>query len=185
MLFNLFGKKEDAHTESIFSDKTFMTTAAKINACIVLAKEQPATIFICWFNATLKKFRAAFLQQGIDELKIIDAKQVHSAMLKDKTPVFTEHYPLHAKEMALVQHWPSEKIVVYSAMDEPLFKQLGSEKMIPLMKLLGMKEDEVIEHSLVTKSIIKGQAKIALAVTLEQPANSQEEWLERNLKNSA
>jgi hypothetical protein len=56
--------------------------------------------------------------------------------------------------------------------------------MIPLMKLLGMKEDEVIEHSFVSKSIIKGQAKIAGMVNLEQPANSQEEWLEKNLKKS-
>jgi preprotein translocase subunit SecA len=70
-------------------------------------------------------------------------------------------------------------------MDEPLFKHLGSEKMIPMMKLLGMKENEVIEHSLVTKSIIKGQAKIAAQVTLEQSAQSQEEWLERNFKKPA
>jgi hypothetical protein len=103
-------------------------------------------------------------------------------MLTDRTPVFTEHYPLHAKEIGLVQHWPTQKVIVYSAMDEPLFKHFGSEKMLPLMKLLGMKEDEVIEHSLVSKSIIKGQDKIANAVTLEQPANSQAEWLEKNLK---
>jgi hypothetical protein len=185
MLFNLFGKKEDAAPESIFADKTYMSTAAKINACIALAKDQPNTIFICWFNETLKNFRAAFTQHGLDELKVIDAKQVHNAMLKDKVPVFTEHYPLHAKETALVEQWPTKKIIVYSAMDEPLFKHLGSEKMIPMMKLLGMKEDEVIEHSLVTKSIIKGQAKIANAVTIEQSANSQEEWLNRNYKHSA
>jgi hypothetical protein len=52
------------------------------------------------------------------------------------------------------------------------------------MKLLGMKEDEVIEHSFVSKSIIKGQAKIANAVTLEQPANSQGEWLDKNFKHT-
>ncbi len=185
MLFNLFGKKDDAAPESIFTDKTYMSTAAKINACIALAKEQADTVFICWFNDTLKTFRAAFAKEGLDELKIVDAKTIHSGMLQNKNPVFTEHYPLHAKEIALVEHWPAKKIVVYSAMDEPLFKHLGSEKMLPLMKLLGMKEEEVIEHSLVTKSIIKGQAKIAAAVTLEQPANSQEEWLERNFKSPA
>ena len=54
--------------------------------------------------------------------------------------------------------------------------------MLPLMKLLGMKEDEAIEHALVTKSIIKGQAKIAAKVELEQSAQSQEEWLDRNFK---
>jgi hypothetical protein len=184
-LSNLFGKKEDETPQSIFTDRTYMSVAAKTTACITLAKEQPGTLFICWFNETLKKLRAAFVEHGVDELTVIDAKQVHSGMLNNKTAVFAEHYPLHEKELALVEHWPLQKIIVYSSMDEPLFKHLGSEKMIPLMKLLGMKEDEVIEHSFVTKSIIKGQAKIAGVVNLEQPANSQEEWLERNLKNSA
>ncbi len=182
MLFNLFGKKEDDAPEGIFIDKTYVSTQAKMNACIALAKEQPDTLFICWFNDTLKKIRAAFLLHGLNELQVIDAKQINSAMLHNKVPVFTEHHPLHAKEIALVEHWPVQNIVVYSAMDEPLFKHFGSEKMIPLMKLLGMKEDEVIEHSFVTKSIIKGQDKIAGMVTLEQAANSQKEWLEKNLK---
>ena len=50
------------------------------------------------------------------------------------------------------------------------------------MKMLGMKEDEVIEHKMVTKSIIKGQEKIAQQVSLEQSANSQEEWMRKNVK---
>ncbi|MGC4103275.1 hypothetical protein [Ferruginibacter sp.] len=184
MLFNLFGKKEDEAPDSIFTDRTYMTTAAKIKACAALAKEQPGTIFLCWFADTLKKFREAFQQQGLDELKVMDVKNFHSAMLGDHLPVFTEHFPMHSKELALVEHWPVKKIVVYSAMDEPLFKHFGSEKMLPLMKMLGMKEDEVIEHSLVTKSIIKGQNKIAAAVTMELSAASQQEWLDKNLKSN-
>jgi hypothetical protein len=181
-MFNLFGKNEDAAPESIFTDRTYMNTAAKTNACITLAKEQPNTLFICWFNDTLKKLKATFILHGLDELKVVDAKNFHSTMLQNKTPVFAEHFPLHAKEIALVMHWPVKNIMVYSAMDEPLFKHFGSEKMIPLMKLLGMKENEVIEHSFVSQSIIKGQNKIAAMVSFDQSANSQEEWLERNLK---
>jgi hypothetical protein len=53
-------------------------------------------------------------------------------------------------------------------MDEPLFKQFGSEKMIGLIKLLGMKESEAIEHPLqVSKSIAKAQDKIATQVLIE------------------
>jgi preprotein translocase subunit SecA len=66
-------------------------------------------------------------------------------------------------------------------MDEPLFKHFGSEKLIPLMKMMGMKEDEVIEHSMVSKSIMKGQEKIAQQVSLEQTAGSQEEWMRKNI----
>jgi hypothetical protein len=182
MLFNLFGKKDDDAPESIFTDRTYMSETAKLNACVALAKAQPDTLFICWFSETLKKFKTIFAEHQLDEMKVIDAKNMHSGMMQNKNAVFAEHYPLHEKELALVEHWPLEKIIVYSFMDEPLFKHFGSEKMIPLMKLLGMKEDEVIEHSFVTKSIIKGQGKIAAIVCTEQLANSQEEWLKKNLK---
>jgi hypothetical protein len=182
MSFSLFGKKEQAAPERIFVDRTYMTTTAKINACLTLAKEQPNTLFICWFADTLKKFKEIFRKQGLDELRVIDAKNLHSTMLHNKTPVFTEHYPLHTKELALIEHWAPQQIIVYSAMDEALFLHFGSEKMLPLMKLLGMKDDEVIEHSFVTKSIIKGQEKIAAQVEMEQLANSQAEWMEKNIK---
>ncbi len=181
MLFNLFGKKEET-PQSIFTDRCYMTTNAKLKACAALAKEQPGTVFICWFAATLKTFKEYFTQQGLDEAAVMDARNFHAAILQHKKAVFTEHHPLHGKELELVQHWPEQPIIVYSAMDEPLFVHFGSEKMLGLMKLLGMKEDEVIEHSLVTKSIIKGQDKIAGMVELEQSAQSQKEWLEKNLK---
>jgi hypothetical protein len=58
-----------------------------------LDREQPNTIFICWFATTVKILRAAFLQQGLDELKIMDAKELHLATLQNKVPVFAEHYP--------------------------------------------------------------------------------------------
>ena len=46
----------------------------------------------------------------------------------------------------------------------------------------NLKEDEAIEHSFVSKSIIKGQDKIAAKVNFEQSANSQADWMERNIK---
>ncbi len=182
MSLNLFGKKDNATPESIFTDRTYMNSVAKMNACLVLAKEQPQAVFICWFADTLKKFKEAFQQSGLDESRVMDAKNIYSGMFTNKIPFFTEHYPLHAKELALVEHWNLHQIVVYSAMDEALFLHFGSEKMLPLMKLLGMKEDEAIEHSFVTKSIVKGQAKIAAQVEIELPANSQAEWMQRNIK---
>lgn len=44
-----------------------------------------------------------------------------------------------------------------------------------------MKEREAIEHSYVTESIIKGQAKIANKVIIEQIADSQVEWMIENM----
>ncbi len=182
MLFNLFGKKDETSENHVFIDRAYVTTAAKMSACAELAKKEPNHVFICWFADTAVTFKAFFGQQGLDENRITEAHFLHGAKLENKTPVFVEHYPLHTKESELIKNWGCTNILVYSAMDEPLFKHFGSEKLVPLMKMLGMKEDEVIEHSMVSKSIIKGQEKIAQQVTLEQSAASQEEWMRKNIK---
>ncbi len=182
MLFNLFGKKDETSENHVFIDRAYVTTAAKMSACAELAKKEPNHIFICWFANTAVTFKEFFGQQGLDENRITESHFLHGGKLENKTPVFVEHYPLHTKELELIKNWGCKNIPVYSAMDEPLFKHFGSEKLIPLMKILGMKEDEVIEHSMVTKSIIKGQEKIAEQVIFEQSASSQAEWMTKNVK---
>jgi hypothetical protein len=182
MLFNLFGKKDDDAENHVFTDRAYVSTAAKMNACADLAKKEPAHLFICWFADTAAKFKEFFMQHRLDEGLVMEAHNLHAAKLQNKIPVFVEHYPLHEKEIDLIKNWQTEKIIVFSALDEPLFKHFGSDKLIPLMKMMGMKEDEVIEHSMVSKSIIKGQQKIAQQVTLEQSAASQEEWMRKNIK---
>ncbi len=181
MLFNLFGGKEEEKPDRIFLDRVYITSEAKMNACVQLAMEQPNTLFIAWFTDTTRKFKEFFIQKGVDENCVTEARVIHAAQLHTNTPVFIEHYPLHSKELALVENWQLNNMIVYSAMDEPLFKHFGSDKMIPLIKLLGMKENEAIEHSYVTQSIIKGQQKIAGKVIIEQSANSQADWMDRNL----
>jgi preprotein translocase subunit SecA len=50
------------------------------------------------------------------------------------------------------------------------------------MQKLGMKEDEIIEHKMVSQSIANAQKKIEERMIVEQSVRSQSEWLERSLK---
>jgi hypothetical protein len=181
MLSNLFGKKEGTETEAIFKDKVYVNSTGKMDACLQLAKMQPHVIFIAWFNQTAEMYKAFFKQNGIDESRILLAGTFDKTLLQNHQPVFLEHYPLNAKELELVSDWQLTNMLVFSAMDEPLFKHFGSDKMIPLIKLFGMKESEAIEHSYVTESIVKGQGKIANKVITEQTADSQAEWMIKNM----
>ncbi|MEO7487062.1 MAG: hypothetical protein ABIU77_08160, partial [Ferruginibacter sp.] len=147
-----------------------------------LAKANPDCIFIAWFDETAAIFVKFFNQYGFDEKRILLANDMDRPLLQNHHPVFIEHYPLNAKELSLVTDWQLNGIPVYSAMDEPLFKHFGSDKMVPLIKLLGFKESEAIQHSYVTESIIKGQNKIAAKVLVEQTAASQDEWMKINLQ---
>jgi preprotein translocase subunit SecA len=71
--------------------------------------------------------------------------------------------------------------LIYSALDEPLFKHFGGDKIIQMMKQLGMKEDSMIEHKMVSKAIENAQEKIEKKVIAEQDASSPQKWIERNL----
>lgn len=73
-----------------------------------------------------------------------------------------------------------KQVIVFSSLNEPLFKRFGADKIIQVMKQLGMKDDEVIEHSMINKAIQRAQEKIEKKVVVEQSAHSQHDWLEKN-----
>lgn len=183
MFGNLFGGKEEK--DHLFRHVVYMTSEGKKMALLKLAKEDEKPVFIAWFPETAKRMGDYFNENGVDKNRIIEAEKFTDAKLAGHKPVFLEHYPIPEKEKNLVASWSLMNIPVYSAMDEPLFKHLGAEKMIPMMKMLGMKETEAIQHSMVSKSIIKGQESIAEKAGMDLPAHSQEEWMNKNLLNSS
>ena len=182
MLFNLFGKKKTDPPAAAFIDNIYISTAAKLNACLDLARKEPNTLFICWFPETAVQFNKFFRLNGILENCITEARHVHSAMLQFKTAVFTEHHPLHKKETELVANWLQKEIKVFNALDEPLLKHFGSEKIISLMKQMGVKDDEALQHPMITRAIINAQEKIASKLITELAAGSQAAWMEKNVK---
>ena len=182
MLLNLFGKKEESESDAIFKDKVFINTTGKMNACLRLATENPDAIFIAWFTETAQQYKAFFTKNNISEARIIEVTAANQQIVQHHQPIFLEHYPLNANELALTADWQLKGITVLSAMDEPLFKHFGSDKMIPIIKLFGMKESEPIEHSYVTESIIKGQNRIAVKVIDEKTAQSQGDWMNANME---
>ena len=104
MAFNLFGKKTKDQTGGIFTDKTYISTTAKMNACLDLANKEPDTVFISWFDETTRKFKEFFAQNGLEEPRVIQSRFLHTQMLQNKKAILVEHYPLHAKEMELVHN---------------------------------------------------------------------------------
>jgi hypothetical protein len=96
--------------------------------------------------------------------------------------VFAEHYPLSKVEHTLFSTLGLKEIPIVSSLDEPLFMLFGGERTIELMRKLGMKEDEMVGHSMITASIKNAQRKLEKSIIVESKANSAEEWFELNLK---
>jgi len=178
MFFNLFKKKE---ATSSFIDKTFCSLDAKKRACVALARKDASVVFVAWFPDTASVFKELFVANQLTEDRIVEVRNLHGAKINHFRPVFLEHFPLSAKEDELVKNWEAKQIDVYNSLDEGLFKYFGGERMLALMQQMGMQEDEVIEHALISKSIRNAQDKIARQLILEQSAQSQTEWLKKNI----
>jgi hypothetical protein len=181
-MFNLFGSKEEGDSGRLFKDIVWLDTPAKNNGLLAIYQKEPATVFIGWFADTVKSFRDFLVKNGVDENCVKDAKTVNRHHIEGRPVIFLEHHPLHEKEKALVEELQLQQAVVHGALDEAIFVHFGSEKMLPLIKMLGFKASEPIQHPYVTSSVIKAQGKMAAKVVVEQAADSQAKWLEINLK---
>lgn len=82
----------------------------------------------------------------------------------------------------LNKHFPQGRISFCLSLDEPLFQFFGSQNIKAIMDNLGMKEDECIEHAMVSKSIQRALEKTNQNLDVELKAHSEKEWFARNGK---
>lgn len=174
-LFNLFGKK----SSSSATDLVWIHRKAKDNGLLSILKEHPDTVLVAWFEETQDVY-TSFLQENGISTPVYLYRQIHAAQVGEQDLVMLEHYPLAEKENEFWSSFSAKKIRVLSALDEPLFKQFGGDKVVDMMKKLGMDENESISHALISSAIKNAQEKIAKKIGIEQPARSATEWLERN-----
>lgn len=175
-MFGLF-KRSSSGVRVI--DKIWMTKQAKLNACAAMLQANPDCLFIAWFEETARELAGAI---GLQENKVILARDAVAFNRQGRMVMFAEHYPLPAVEQALFANLNMKEVPVLTAMDEPFFEPFNPERMISLMKKMGMKDDEVIGHSMVSRSIRKAQDAISKRVKTDHPATSQQEWFALNAR---
>jgi hypothetical protein len=178
-MFNLFKKKEDSIK---VIDKIWMSRAAKWKGILDLWRKDPSLIIVTWFDETNHELTTLFSREATSDASIYSVRELHRSQLAGKTLIFAEHHPLRKKEQEVFRQWQLREAVVHSALDESFFKHLGSDKIIGMMKQLGMSEEAVIEHKMISNAIVNAQEKIENKVQMEHTASSQDEWMERNLR---
>jgi hypothetical protein len=174
---NLFKRKSQG---TKITDKIWMTQDGKWKAIIELAKTNPAAFFIAWFDETRQYLEDLFNKEGLPVQNILSVRGCSGRQLQNNPVVFAEHYPLRSKEQSLFTGLKLADAVIFSALDEPLFNHFGGEKIVQLMKQMGMKETESIENSMLSNAIRSAQEKIEKKLVIEQTARSQSDWLEKN-----
>lgn len=160
--------------------RVWMTTPAKYAACAAMLKANPNCIFVAWFEDT-----AAALKNILgNDAPVFIAHEITPAQIRHKLVIMTEHYPLMQKEQEFFKRMQFNNVPVLSALDEPMFMQFGGERTLELMKKLGIEEDEILGHGMISSSIRSVQQKISDSVKNEQKAASKRDWFALNFKKS-
>ena len=99
---------------------------------------------------------------------------------------FLGHYPRVATETSLVEKFMSlfhaSQAVFCQSLEDPVFEVFGNDRLRPMMKTLGMTEDECIEHAMVTRALRRALEKINQSIETEVKSSSEKEWFARNVK---
>ena len=175
-IFSFFQKKE---SEPAIKDLIWMSHSAKLKGTLELIQKHPDAILIAWFKNTQETFQDFLIANKIlQEVRLANA--VTPWTVSNKTVIFLEHYPLLNKEKRLILNWKSEEIFVLSSLDEALFKNIGSNNLVSMMQKLGMQDDEMLEHTLISKSIKRAQVSLEKKAVKEISAESAQEWFKKN-----
>jgi hypothetical protein len=177
-MFNLFKKKGDSVK---VIDKIWMTQQGKWKGIVELWKTNPEIFILTWFDETWQRLNTLFANETSSNISLYRVKEVHHSQIGNATIIFAEHHPLREREQEIFKQLQLREAIVHSALDEPLFLHFGGEKVMGLMKQLGMDENNMIEHKMISHAIENAQEKIEKKLVSEHMAASQREWMERNL----
>ncbi|MES2777269.1 MAG: hypothetical protein V4722_24035 [Bacteroidota bacterium] len=177
-LFSFFSKKETIAKAKV-KDMIWMYHGGKRQGCLNILKQNPNVALVAWFPETQQQWQE-FLQQQQVSQPVLLVRGLNALQLTGKSIIMLEHYPLASKEENFLQSIKQPEVIVLSAMDEPLFTKFGGQRIIDLMQKLGMKEDEAIEHKMITQSLHNAQLKLEKKVITEQTAQSMQEWFAKN-----
>jgi hypothetical protein len=159
-------------------DKVWLSKQAKWNACAQMVKVDPSVILIAWFEETFHEIES---HPGLAQ-NVIKAENASYDKTQGRRVIFAEHYPLASAEQDLFSKLQLKDVPVLNSLDEPIFMLFGGENTIEVMKKLGVGDDEIIGHSMITKSIRRAQEKIEVKSGTNYSAKSSQEWLSLNLK---
>jgi len=101
--------------------------------------------------------------------------------------LFYGHYPIPEKENELLNKIAAalklrNEIKFFSSLDDRAFEMFGADNIKGIMEKMGLKENEAIEHAMVTKAMARARQKIAAGVRQEVMASTESAWYQKNYK---
>ncbi|WP_339813010.1 hypothetical protein [uncultured Imperialibacter sp.] len=178
-MFSFFKREKSKELPAIM---VFTSKVQLYKWLIADAVQSPSTIFY-FFEETGNELRALLDAAGAEEIKLLNWKGADKKMISGNVYV-AELYPLSGPYTNLInglQQNSKTSVQTLSHLDSPIFTKMGGENLKALVARLGVKADESISHSMVTRAISNLQSKLDQKVATEREANSIEDWFRINL----
>ncbi|PZR41754.1 MAG: hypothetical protein DI538_00035 [Azospira oryzae] len=210
-MFNFFKKSPSFRiTDKVWKTSNYAWRGMATDAMrIITQREIP--IIVCYFNESKKRLFTYLSAQGIPcyelnpetvansayQSKVIfcvnafEAEPILKSSLLEKMKIhflFESHYPLPEPEQKLTEALfaltQAPVFTFYLSIDGPLMQIFDSGNLIPLMEKMGLKDDECVEHRMVSSAIRRAQEKISehVGTPFEVRTPSEKEWYDRNAR---
>lgn len=172
-MFNWFGKKSSPQPRH--KDVVWLNSHEKWKALPGLVQQHSAVKLYGWFNQTIEQAEAALAHLN-NAPAVRHGSAFAAASAEGATVIMLEHYPLYAREAAVLEATEPAEVLVLMALNDPLLLAFGGGNMAAMMERMGLQPGETIEHALIGRSIKRAQDRLAQSVTIDKTAQSAEEW---------
>lgn len=192
----LFGGKTASPADQA-SDRVWLTTQAKLNGIrrqLAEPEDPPpmAVLLVAHFPDTLKQLDAIVAENSAP-CPVVTALAENLSRISggmSLTPeatidiIVAERHPNVRVDRDLMQFADQLacpcRVTYNISLEDSLFRLLVGDWVEGILQKLGMEEDEAIEHTMLTRRIQQAQDKFAARITGNAPANTAQEWLEKN-----
>lgn len=188
-MFGLFKSKNEIKVKDI----VWKNEIIKYKSILEKIKDLDKVVLFYFFEDTKSEIIRYFPVDSFTEhvtspekIAIVHANSILKDLsLQGRMPIFIEHFPSYKTEQEILNHLLNnlslKEITFYVSLEDELMKNFGSERIVQMLEKMGYKDDEAIEHSMVSKSIQNAQKKIDEQVVYETSARNSKDWFKMNL----
>jgi hypothetical protein len=177
-MFSFFKKKSGVKTPEL----VVFTTKVQLYKWLIDDCRDTTCVLFYFFDETGKELEVLLKAANIDNARPVEWSKAGGIAIPKKAYI-VELYPLSAPYDTLMERLTSHpdcQVVPLSHLESPIFLKFGGERLMNVIGRLGMKENESISHSMVTRAVSNLQKKLDTKIVSEKKTASIESWFQEN-----
>lgn len=189
----LFGKKKN---ELKTIEYVWKNEYAKYKGIVKMMDKTKPILFVYYFSETKNQIKEVIEKMQLsfssdiykhDKITITHAENLLNAKIDlTKTVIcFIEHHPSFTIEDKVLKYLQNDlqvtEVTFHISLTEPLLHHFGGDRIVTMLERIGFTDDEALQHSLITNSIINAQKKIDEKNPAAIETQTALHWFEVNL----